>query len=834
CKLKGVKRRRVSSTTTHSDISLSEYDSFIFDLLNDQCPPIDRSDFTHEEFADELAHIISSPEYDCFYFGNLLDPGEWISSLNSGIRENLSSTTRVNLPVEDDHLPLLVYVVWIFLAYLTYPVIPPLLHSFGNEDTIFDPGITINRFYSFKLGLSHRCGSVKKFNTHRSHLNECPMMINGKNTPILNVKERQEKEKIESKPDKKREAPRWGNDPGKLFATPDLLIRGEKMPLNEDLDWQNYLKYIHIDLKYVEEQRLNLLSKYTKIIFELNKCRDDLLVLKQAKLEAVTIQIQNTKLTKLNHALQDQLKEERKVNKKWLNRSNKVSQCTSEQIPNQKKKILRGKQLTNSSFKNDAKDNPFSHASLDYEHKMFLKSKDWVKRLNLDSKLPNFNTGRILVPESEAVIGKRSGLGTMKHTKPETQDFSNKIISGPVTVSNLEPFTSLVPTEVNTNDQESKINELTKLVQMLVDEKINSTQKPRELIYMSSQPESSKSIKSSKKSQDSKLNGKKPDAFKPDPLLHEMQESRSEVRDFRILKPKIPQRTEWKNRTLIEAARTMLNGLVLFMHFWTEAVRVACYTQNKSIIGKRHDRTPYDTFRERIPDISYFHVFRCPMFIHNHKDHLGKFDAKDDYGYFLGYSFNSKAFRVFKTRRTQIEETYHVKFDESIKAISSSVKTPMVPPNNLWPDLAGKPVNETLYRGMIGSLMYLKGTLSFSLYYPKCSGFDLKGYLDSDYVGCNMDRKITSCACQILRGKLMVRIFCDNTSSIAISNNPVLHSRTKHIDIRYHFIMDHIMKGDIELHFIPIEYQLADIFIKSLDEPTFIRPKAELGMLNID
>nr|GEY77778.1 hypothetical protein [Tanacetum cinerariifolium] len=163
------------STTTQSDISLPEYDSFIFDLSNDQFPPTDRSDFTHEEFGDELAHIISPPEYDCFYFGNLPDLDELISSLNSEIRENLSSTTCVNLPVEDDYSPLLAYVVWIFLAYLTYPVIPPHLHSFKNEDTIFDPGITINRCYSFKPGLSHRCGTFKKFNTHHSHLNESPM-----------------------------------------------------------------------------------------------------------------------------------------------------------------------------------------------------------------------------------------------------------------------------------------------------------------------------------------------------------------------------------------------------------------------------------------------------------------------------------------------------------------------------------------------------------------------------------------------------------------------------------------------------------------------------------
>ncbi|GJT86690.1 retrovirus-related pol polyprotein from transposon TNT 1-94, partial [Tanacetum coccineum] len=476
---------------------------------------------------------------------------------------------------------------------------------------------------------------------------------------------------------------------------------------------------------------------------------------------------------------------------------------------------------------------------------------------------------------------------------------------------------------------------------------------------------------------------------------------------------------EMKNRTLIEAAITM-NGL------------------------------------ERIPDINYFHMFGCPVFIHNHKDHLGKFDAKADDEYFLGYSFVSKAFRVFNTRRQQIEETYHVTFDESppdliniegtqeqevqnelincqpteetsginietlvlitepsvpevpqsqiihhastsshpapridaasaseclfadflseiepkkvsealkhprwvdamqeelnkfyrnkvwtlvpplygkiaigfkwvfrnkkdeleivvrnkarlvaqgfsqeegidydetfapvarMEAIriflafatymnfiddkgisicqdkytrdllkkyeisdSSSVKTPTVPPNNLGLDLAGKPVNETLYRGMIGSLMYLKGTPSLGLWYLKYSRFNLKGYSDSDYAVAMFSAEAeyvaaAGCCANILWMKSqlsyydihfkMVSIFCDNTSAIAISNNPVLHSRTKHIDIRYHFIRDHIIKGDIELHFIPTEYQLADIFTKPLDDLTFTRLKAELGMLTL-
>nr|GEX77908.1 reverse transcriptase domain-containing protein [Tanacetum cinerariifolium] len=107
-------------------------------------------DLTHEEFVDELAHIISPPEYDRFYFRNFPDPGELISVLNSEIHENLSRTL-VNLPIEDDYSPLLTYVVWIFVAYLTYPVIPLYLHPFRNKDTIFDPGITINHFIRLSL-----------------------------------------------------------------------------------------------------------------------------------------------------------------------------------------------------------------------------------------------------------------------------------------------------------------------------------------------------------------------------------------------------------------------------------------------------------------------------------------------------------------------------------------------------------------------------------------------------------------------------------------------------------------------------------------------------------
>ncbi|GJW29523.1 hypothetical protein Tco_0046398 [Tanacetum coccineum] len=129
---------------------------------------------------------------------------------------------------------------------------------------------------------------------------------------------------------------------------------------------------------------------------------------------------------------------------------------------------------------------------------------------------------------------------------------------------------------------------------------------------------------------------------------------------------------------------------------------------------------------------------------------------------------------------------------------------------------------------------------------PKAmEGFDLKGYSDSDYAGYNMDKKSTSGACQILGGKL-VCWSAKRHQSVAMSSAKaeyvaaagccasILWMKSQLSDHDIHYKMDHILKGDIKLHFILTEYQLADIFTKPLDEPTFTRLKAELGMLNIE
>ncbi|GJS84030.1 retrovirus-related pol polyprotein from transposon TNT 1-94 [Tanacetum coccineum] len=191
------------------------------------------------------------------------------------------------------------------------------------------------------------------------------------------------------------------------------------------------------------------------------------------------------------------------------------------------------------------------------------------------------------------------------------------------------------------------------------------------------------------------------------------------------------------------------------------------------------------------------------------------------------------------------------------------------------PDLQGTQVDQTKYHSMIGRLMYLTASLpdiAFATFVCACyqdSRFELIAYSDADLARCNDDCKSTSRGIQFLGDKLVswsskkqdctemstaeaeyvslsaccaqviwmrtqlldyefrynkIPIYCDSQSAIAISCNPVQHSRTKHINIRYHFIKKHVEKGTIELYFVGRKYQLADLFTKAL-------PKERVGMV---
>ncbi|KAK1397946.1 hypothetical protein POM88_007809 [Heracleum sosnowskyi] len=120
---------------------------------------------------------------------------------------------------------------------------------------------------------------------------------------------------------------------------------------------------------------------------------------------------------------------------------------------------------------------------------------------------------------------------------------------------------------------------------------------------------------------------------------------------------------ERKNRTLIEAGRTMLEETKLPTYFWAEVVNTACYTQNLTLIN-RHGVTPYQSLKEKKPSLKHLHVFGCKCFVlRTHPEQLGKFETKADEGIFIGYPA-SRAFRVFNLRTRTVMESIHVSFDD--------------------------------------------------------------------------------------------------------------------------------------------------------------------------
>ncbi|GKA62991.1 retrovirus-related pol polyprotein from transposon TNT 1-94 [Tanacetum coccineum] len=147
-------------------------------------------------------------------------------------------------------------------------------------------------------------------------------------------------------------------------------------------------------------------------------------------------------------------------------------------------------------------------------------------------------------------------------------------------------------------------------------------------------------------------------------------------REFNVAR--IPQKNEVaerNNRTLIEAARTMLADSLLHTTFWAEAVSSDCYVKNRVLVTKSHNKTPYELLHGRLPSISFIRPFRYPVTILNTLDPIGKFDRKADEGFLVGYSINSKAFRVFNTRTRKVEENLHITFLENKPNVAGSIET---------------------------------------------------------------------------------------------------------------------------------------------------------------
>nr|GEW25202.1 hypothetical protein [Tanacetum cinerariifolium] len=221
--------------------------------------------------------------------------------------------------------------------------------------------------------------------------------------------------------------------------------------------------------------------------------------------------------------------------------------------------------------------------------------------------------------------------------------------------------------------------------------------------------------------------------------------------------------------------------------------------------------------------------------------------------FFLGIQIHQSPRAIFITQAKYAQE---ILIKHGMTSCDS-VGTPMAT-KHLDADLSGTPVDQTKYHSMVKALMYLtvsrvdivhatcycaryqakptekhltvvkqifrylKDTIHMGLWYPKDTGFKLTAFSDSDHEGC-LDSHYGFYFDKI-------PMYCDSKAAIAISCNPVQHSRTKHIDVRYHFIKEKVKRGIVELFFVETEYQLADLFTKALPEERFKYLVRRLGM----
>nr|GEU86087.1 hypothetical protein [Tanacetum cinerariifolium] len=138
-----------------------------------------------------------------------------------------------------------------------------------------------------------------------------------------------------------------------------------------------------------------------------------------------------------------------------------------------------------------------------------------------------------------------------------------------------------------------------------------------------------------------------------------------------------------QNRTLVEAARTMLSVAKVALFFWAKAIATACFTQNRSLVIPRHEKTPYHIINNRKPSVKFFQIFGSLCYIIRDGENLDKMKEKCDAFIFVGYSTQSRAYRVFNKRTRVIVETIHVNFDELPQMASDHVSSDPVPQRHM-------------------------------------------------------------------------------------------------------------------------------------------------------
>nr|GFA68597.1 retrovirus-related Pol polyprotein from transposon TNT 1-94 [Tanacetum cinerariifolium] len=314
---------------------------------------------------------------------------------------------------------------------------------------------------------------------------------------------------------------------------------------------------------------------------------------------------------------------------------------------------------------------------------------------------------------------------------------------------------------------------------------------------------------------------------------------------------------ERRNRTLVEPARTMLIFSRAPLFLWAEAIATACFTQNRSIIHSRFNKTPYELINGKKPDILFLHVFSALCYPKNDREDIGKLGAKGDIGFFIGYSANSCAYRIYNRRTKKIMETMNVLFSE-LSAMAFKQRSSKPGLQTMYDDYIGGQPSATArtvpptQEPQVHQTSTTSTTITDSAPTPTISSSHETNIIissqDVDELNSNA----------MVDGNTFVNPYANSSTSAAASSSSTNNQLRSDGDMcmyalsvstmepknvkeamtdpawidsmqeellqfkkAYHFIKEHVEKGTIELYFVKTDYQLADIFTKALPADRF-------------
>ncbi|GJW04083.1 retrovirus-related pol polyprotein from transposon TNT 1-94 [Tanacetum coccineum] len=431
------------------------------------------------------------------------------------------------------------------------------------------------------------------------------------------------------------------------------------LSMTDSDDRKHVLDYTHVDLIYVEDQRKNMVNKYNLLKQELSLHKSELSNLKNTVSINCSLQNEVIRVNLENESLKDEISNLKSVIEKWTCSKVTLDQLLSEQILG----IIADVSTSESApmITSDSEDDSDIQEPLPPLLKLTGADPSGASKSRISLSDLTANMADLTLNTASKEIKKSSNKDYLKRFVWYLDSGCSRHMTG--VKQYLHRYSKELGAKVVFRDDSLGDTEGYDLVNC------NGITFTR-VAYVND--EYSRKMENLNEVRVKELRSDNGTEFR-NHKLEEFYDEKGISQNFSS--PCTPEQNgvaERRNRTLIEAARTMLNSAKLPKQFWGEAVNTACYTQNRSIIVKRHGKTAYDVFRGRAPDISYLYVFGCPVHIHNHRDHLGKFDEKADDGFFLGYSPVAKAFRVFNIRRQEMEETVHVTFSEDDEAISQT------------------------------------------------------------------------------------------------------------------------------------------------------------------